>query len=338
MDNIPSTPQASNDGSTDSGRLSIGFDPRVPGLAGDASGLLEVVTQGERMGFDYVTLSDHLVSPVGIESVYPYAADGKWHPVAAGARHDALTAIAFLAAKTTSLRFVTSVLVLPYRPAVLTAKMLATIDVLSEGRLAVGVGTGWMEDEFKATSSPPFAERGKVTDEYLAAMKALWTQARPSFDGVYTSFKDIEFEPKPAQTPHPPIWVGGLSRPAMRRVTRFGDAWYPVLTDQKRPLDSLALMNDAIMGMREQVVAAGRSEDSVTVAVRVHEHGESVDTTAADGGHRLFSGPAIQVARDLSDLRRSGVSAVDVRFTADAVSDVLKEMDRFRHEVMPHIE
>jgi alkanesulfonate monooxygenase SsuD/methylene tetrahydromethanopterin reductase-like flavin-dependent oxidoreductase (luciferase family) len=110
---------------------------------------------------------------------------------------------------------------------VFTAKALATIDVLSEGRVTAGCGAGWMDEEFKALGVPPFAERGKVTDEYLRIFKTLWTEDDPRFEGSYVHFKDITFLPKPVQKPHPPLWIGGES-PAARPRRRPGDAWYPI--------------------------------------------------------------------------------------------------------------
>ena len=102
----------------------------------------------------------------------------------------------------------------PHRPAVLAAKMLSTIDVLSEGRLVIGIGAGWLKAEFDAVVTTPFAERGAVTDEYLEAFRALWTQEHAQFDGRYPKFADLVFLPRPVQQPHPPIWVGGESGPS----------------------------------------------------------------------------------------------------------------------------
>src|SRR5262245_26976537 len=116
-----------------------------------------------------------------------------------GERHEQLTAIAYLASKTSRLKFLTSVMVVPHRPAVLTAKILATIDVMSGGRLIVGVGAGWLEEKFVAIGAPPFAERGTATDEYLMAFRELWTKDKPRFDGRFVKFSDILFAPKPVQ-------------------------------------------------------------------------------------------------------------------------------------------
>ena len=113
---------------------------------------------------------------------------------------------------TRRIELLTSVAVVPYRPAVLAAKLFLTADVLSGGRVIAGVGSGWMREEFEALGAPPFAERGVVTDEYLRAWRVLWSEARPKFDGDHAKFDNVMFEPKPASRPHLPIWVGGESR------------------------------------------------------------------------------------------------------------------------------
>ena len=148
-----------------------------------------------------------------------------------------LTTIAYLAGVTTSIKLLSSVMVLPHRSPVLTAKMLATIDVLSQGRLIVGCGVGWMEEEFEAIGAPPYAERGAVGNEYLRVFKELWTSDDPSFDGDYANFSNIAFAPKPVQQPHPPLWIGGESPPALRRAGQLGDAWYPICSNPSFPWD-----------------------------------------------------------------------------------------------------
>ena len=108
-----------------------------------------------------------------------------------------------------------------------------TIDVLSGGRLTLGIGAGWMREEFEAIDAPDFDARGTVTDEYLRAFVELWTKDVPKFDGKHVRFSNIGFQPKPVQKPYPPIWVGGESGPALRRAARFGDAWYPIGTNRR---------------------------------------------------------------------------------------------------------
>jgi probable F420-dependent oxidoreductase len=200
-----------------------------------------------------------------------------------------LTEIAFIAAKTSRLRLVTSVMVLPHRPPVLSAKILSTIDVLSGGRLTIGIGAGWLQEEFEAIGAPPFAARGAVTNEYLHAFRTLWTKDDPRFEGEYVKFGGIVFAPKPTQKPHPPIWVGGESGPALRRTVQFGDAWYPIGTNPTHPLDSLARYRAGIDRLRTLAIEAGRDPMSIGLAYRCAKHGPELRARATDGERHLVS-------------------------------------------------
>jgi probable F420-dependent oxidoreductase len=317
--------------------MHIGFDARTPGAVADPDELTKLVTAGEALGFDYTTVFDHLVVQRSLQAKYQSSADGELPSTAYGRCHEQLTAIAFLAAKTRNLRFVTSVMVVPYRPPVLAAKMIATIDILSAGRLTVGVGAGWIRDEFEALGAPSFAERGRVTDEYLESMKTLWTEEIPSYEGNHVRFSGIALAPKPAQKPHPPLWVGGLSGAAMRRAARLGNAWYPMLNDQSKPLDSLERLRAGISGIRSAAEAAGRDPDSLSVAVRVAMHGDQLPPRAGDGGRRLFSGSGADFAGDLSSLRDLGIIAVDFRFEQPTAERVLQQMEAFQRNVVARI-
>ena len=314
--------------------MQIGFDIRAPELIATPERFIGAIKLGEELGFDYTTISDHLVSPHEVTAKYPYSASGKLSTIAAGARHEQLTAIAFLAAKTTNLRFVTSVMVAPYRPPVLTAKIVSTIDILSGGRITVGVGTGWMKDEFEAVGAPDFSKRGRVTDEYLETMKTLWTQETASYEGSFVRFPEVSFEPKPVQKPHPPLWIGGLSEPAMRRAAHFGDAWYPVPDDQKIPLDTLNRLRGGMARMRELTEAAGRDPASVSIAIRVHDYGERLAPQANDGERQLFSGSPTEIAADLERIRELGICAIDFRFSANTTTEAMRDMETFRRDVI----
>ncbi len=171
----------------------IGFNAPTSGPLSAAADLTKIVVGGEEMGFDYATFSDHLVIPTAIAAEYPYSATGEFPSGARAERHEQLTEVAWIAAKTKRLRLVTSVMVVPHRPAVLTAKILATIDVLSGGRLTLGIGAGWMREEFEAIGAPDFGARGAVTDEYLRAIVELWTNDAPKFEGKHVRFSKIGF-------------------------------------------------------------------------------------------------------------------------------------------------
>src|SRR3977135_2083590 len=171
--------------------MQFGFNAPTAGPLSATAPLTKLVVAGEAMGFDYATLSDHVVIPTDIQAKYPYSSTGEFPAGARAERHEQLIEVAFLAAKTTRLRLITSVMVVPHRPAVLTAKMLSTIDVLSGGRLTLGIGAGWMKEEFEAIQAPDFAERGKVTDEYIKAFIELWTKPNPKFAGKHVRFDNI---------------------------------------------------------------------------------------------------------------------------------------------------
>ena len=140
---------------------------------------MQVAQAAERAGFAFLSVNDHVIVPGRLGSAYPYTQGGAWAAAEHGHCFDQLATLAFLAGCTSRLRLLTSVMVVPHRPPIATAKMLATIDVLSGGRLMLGVGAGWMQEEF-ALLGAPFAERGRLTDEYLEAFKVLWTQQRKS--------------------------------------------------------------------------------------------------------------------------------------------------------------
>src|SRR5271166_3723298 len=191
--------------------MQIGFNLPISGPMSSPENLARIAQQGEALGYDSLTLTDHIVLPNLRVPGYPYSESGEFFGEGPERRHEQLTAAAFIAAKTTRIRLVLAVMVVPHRPAVLTAKMLATIDVLSGGRLIVGVGAGWLKEEFEALGTPPFEERGAVTDEYMLAFRELWTKDSPRFDGRFVKFNDVVFAPKPVQKPCPPMWVGGES-------------------------------------------------------------------------------------------------------------------------------
>src|SRR5499433_4396558 len=154
-----------------------------------------IAKRAEELGYYMVLFGDHIVVPRHITSTYPYTADGAFPGSGSGKAMEQLTVLAFLAGQTPTIRLVTSVIIVPHRPPLVAAKALATLDVLSKGRLIVGIGVGWMREEFEALGLPPFAERGAVTDEYLTACRELWTKDEPRFAGRYVSFANITFCP-----------------------------------------------------------------------------------------------------------------------------------------------
>jgi probable F420-dependent oxidoreductase len=317
--------------------MQYGFGAPVSGALSTPDNLARIAVEGEAMGYDYATISDHVVIPRDIEARYPYSDTGEFPGRSRGDRHEQLIAVAFVAGKTSRLRLVTSVTVVPHRPAVLQAKMLATIDVLSKGRLTFGIGAGWMKEEFEALGVPPFPERGTVTDEYLMACRELWTQEDPRFEGKYVNFANVLFEPKPVQKPHPPIWVGGESGPALRRTARLGDGWYPIGTNPQHRLDSMKRFQAGVERLRRLTREAGRDPAKITLAYRVTSWGKSLPARADDGERRLFSGEIGDVVADLKAFRDFGVGHVDFSFDGDTPDAMIANMRRFREDVLAKV-
>ncbi len=317
--------------------MQLGFNLPISGPTCGARSFTRIAQEGEAMGYDYLTLTDHVVLPDMSVPGYPYSESGEFMSNAPSERHELLTATAFIAAKTSRIRLVLAVLVVPHRPAVLAAKMLSTIDVLSEGRLTVGIGAGWLKAEFDAVVTTPFAERGAVTDEYLEAFRALWTQEHARFEGRYTRFSDLVFLPRPAQQPHPPIWVGGESGPSLRRAARFGDAWYPIGSNNKHLLDTLPRLSAGIARLRKLTADAGRDPAKIAVVYRVKRYGEVVPPIASDGERRLFSGSNADIIGDLRALRGLGVSAIDVEVEGHDEAATIANMRRFKETIFARV-
>ena len=247
---------------------------------------------------------------------------------------DQLATIAFLAGCTERLRLLTSVMVVPHRPAMLTAKMLSTIDVLSNGRLIFGAGAGWMKEEF-ALLDAPFEERGRVTDEFLAAFRELWTKDQPAYNGKHVRFSDVLFYPKPMQKPHPPIWIGGESGPALRRTIAFADAWYPGNNSQTKPLDTPERLAAGIAHVRGACEAAGRDPATLEVALLVQDYFEWGDYKIQDGSaRRMFTGTSAAMLEDAQALEHVGVGYVALRLGGANAADSVARIERFGSEVI----
>jgi probable F420-dependent oxidoreductase len=185
------------------------------------------IRAAEESGFESAWIGEHLILPVEYTSKYPYSADGRFPAPLDIPFHDPMLALAFAAAVTSRIKLATGVFVVPLRNPITTAKAVASLDVLSKGRVIFGIGVGWFAEEFAAAGAP-FDRRALRTREYIELMKALWTEENPVYAGKTFSVKGVRFNPKPVQKPHPPIVVGGTSELAIKRAVRYGDGWYAV--------------------------------------------------------------------------------------------------------------
>lgn len=188
-------------------------------------GLVTLAQSAEAAGFESLWTIEHVIYPEGYESSYPYDPSGKMMADASTPMPDPLIWLSFVAAATTELRLGTGIVILPQRNPVILAKELATLDSLSGGRVEFGIGVGWLKEEFDALGVP-WPRRGARTDEYIAAMRALWDADHASYQGEFVSFDDVSSNPKPAQG-RVPIHIGGHSRAAAERAGRLGDGFFP---------------------------------------------------------------------------------------------------------------
>jgi probable F420-dependent oxidoreductase len=234
-----------------------------PGGSGDHADIVGLAQGAERLQFDSAWIGDHVAWPKSFDPAPHEENVGGQDPpqaVVTGPVFEPLTTLAYLAASVQRIRLGLGVLVAPYRNPVLCAKMLAMLDILSGGRLIVGVGAGWMREEFTMLGAPPFENRGTVTDEYIQAFIQLWTEPEPHFEGTYAHVTGVLLNPKPIQSPHPPVWVGGNGEAAMRRAAAYGQGWMPL---HQTPAE----MEVKIRRLRQLVEDAGRHPDEVAVAV-----------------------------------------------------------------------
>jgi probable F420-dependent oxidoreductase len=265
------------------------------------------VRAAEDLGFESAWIGEHLIMPTVSKSKYPYSPDGRFLAPLDVPFHDPMLALTYAAALTSKIRLATGIFVVPLRNAIATAKSVASLDVLSRGRVIFGVGVGWWAEEF-AKVGASFEDRALRTREYIELMKELWTSDEPVYRGKTIEVEGVRFYPKPVQKPHPPIVVGGTSELAFKRTVRYGDGWYGVAKtlDESRAL---------IERLRELERAAHRAKPvEITLSLRT--------------GHPIT----------LDEVQRLGEMGVDralVGMPIRAFSE--DELTRFKDEVMTRI-
>ena len=273
--------------------------------------------RAEALGYDSVWVSDHVVVPRANVANFGTTI------------FDPLITLAVVAGATSRVRLGTTVLIVPYRQAVVTAKMVSSLDTLSGGRVILGVGAGWVAAE-SAMLGVPFAERGPMTDEYLRAMQELWTSPSPSFSGKYVQFHDLHFEPKPVQRPLP-IWVGGHGKASLRRAAELGAAWHPI----NRSPDELRAGVAELVRLSK---ASGRATPPALTLrndVRILRAGESAPASAHAG--RVIAGELAAVADQITELAAYGVEELVLELLAADGPELDAQMAAFAERVRPRV-
>ena len=315
--------------------MEFGFSLPGRGPLASIDVVLQLAEKADALRFDSLFVTDHVVMPVASgKSVYPYTTSGQFPGGLAQDYLEPLTTLAHLAHATKRARLGISVLVIPYRNPLLQAKMLATIDVLSKGRVVLGAGVGWLREEFEAVGAPPFEERGAVTDEYIALMRRTWTTDPVSFQGRYVSIDNVHALPKPMQPRGIPVWIGGHTDGAVRRAARLGDGWHPLIM---RP-PGLLLPDEYASRVRQLKTwakEAGRDPESITLTVRVAMEVRPKRMRPPAGERPLFQGTAEEVSKDIRTYADLGVTHFVWDPTHQDLPSVLDNLARFAHDVMP---
>ena len=306
--------------------MNIGLSiPRLP----DAEGVRKFARRAEELGFESVMAGDHILLPTAGTNQYPYTADGSFQRPVDEPFLETMTMLGFMAACTDEIKLGSTVIILPYRNPLVQAKMFASLDVLTNGRIICGIGVGWLEKEFD-TLGVPYAERGPMSDEYLEIFKALWTESDPEYHGKYFDIEGIQFYPKPVQQPHIPIWVGGHSRAALRRTARYGNCWH---TTRQTP-DFVA---ENLPYLREQTERAGRDPSSISVSLKRSLH--FTDLGMEEGRAVPTGGVLIAPTRDVIDdvyyCRELGIDQLTYDFRVEGIDACIGVMEHLAAEVLP---
>jgi probable F420-dependent oxidoreductase len=274
-----------------------------------------LAVKAEHAGLDGVFVPDHILAKPATTQHY-----GAHWP-------DPFSLLAYFAGRTQRISLGASVIVLPYRNALVAAKAAATVDQASGGRFIFGVGVGWDEAEFTDLKIP-FRERGRMSDDYIRAIKAAFSADVPEYSGAYLSFSGATFSPRPVQRPHPPIWVGGMpgavSAPAVRRCAELGDAWHPLAL-------SLDDIEKGYATLRDLAARAGR-RDALGLAPR-----NALDLTDAPkgAGRAAFQGSVAEVVSDIWRVRALGAEWVTFDLPRAGVPAMSRAIERLAQEVKP---
>jgi probable F420-dependent oxidoreductase len=275
--------------------------------------IVDIAKSAEDLGFDSLWVSDHIIIP---ES----------HKGFGDVFYDPFATLSFVAAKTRSIQLGTSVIILPYRNPIVLAKMVSTLDVLCGGRLTLGVGVGWLEDEFEALGVS-YMDRGAITDECIAVLKNLWSSDEPGYRGKYYKFSKIRFFPKPLQKPHPPLWIGGNGLVALRRAILIGNGWHPV-----------GLTPDEIRERRRAVGESQTRNQSSNFVISLRKNLQIYESKKKKPDVREpLRGTPEMISKGIELYAKSGVSHLVFQILGGRFKDIIHSMEFFSTEIRPFL-
>lgn len=316
--------------------MKIGWQIPHMGAWTSTAAIDAVCERVEALGYDSLWAADHIVIPTSIDAKYPYNMTGQFGPGSgAWPWMDPFAVLSYVAARTTRVELGTSVIIVPYRHPLVAAKLAAAVDVLSHGRLILGVGVGWMEDEFRQLGiGDQFDARGRVTDDYIAAMQAVWKQDDASYQGEFVQFEHVSALPRPVQQPGPPIWVGGNGKAALRRVATLGHGWHPITM---LPVEIAAGLETLAPMLRSAGREPGEVITSLRRTVRLAKNAAEAAGWQVEDPRQAFTGTPEDVIKQIRAYQDAGVSHLLLSGGGGTVEGLLELLDRFSREVLPAV-
>ena len=288
------------------------------GFPATTEAIVQTACKAEELGFDALLVNDHVIVDDSPRSE-------PWRNV-----YDPLMVLSYVAARTSNIQLGTSVLIMPYRNPIVTAKMFATLDQMSEGRAIVGIGAGWNAEEYDALGIT-FHQRGARTNEYLRLWKACWEPGPTTFHGRFFSFDNMHVNPKPLQQPHPPIWIGGSGKLSLRRAARYAEVWQPTPTPLPDLISNQAYLHDLSAEM-------GRKPPRTRMSFRVNF--SNITGSSNSGDRPTGQGTPEQVVSDMKRYRQeAGLEEFQINFNGSgSLQQLLDSMDVLVEEVIPKVD
>lgn len=306
----------------------FGLDVGIYGLLADPATIATLARHAEDTGFESIWLADHVAFPVTFKSEYPYSAKGDFPLKLDNPLLEPVATMGVLVGATKRVKIGTAVLVMPYRNPLLLARMLVTLDQFSGGRIILGAGVGWLEEEFEVLSSYAFKKRGKVTDEYIEIFKAICAGGEVGYAGETYSFAPVYSSPGSVQRPHPPVLIGGLADAALRRVAKHGNGWLAVTASPEKLTERLATL-------RRMMTDAGRKFEDLSLTYKVFLDIGTAKRSRFDA-REPGTGSVEEITDDLRKMFALGFTRIIVRYRGASADEMRRQIDRFAEDIVPN--
>jgi len=308
---------------------SFGLDVGIYGPLADPPTILQLARRAEEAGFESIWLADHVAFPVSFTSEYPYGPAGQFPTRLDDPLMEPVATMGVLIGATRRVRIGTAALIMPYRNPVLLARMLVTLDQFSGGRIILGAGVGWLEEEFNVLGTTDFKRRGKVTDEYLEIFKAICGGGEVGYRGETYAFDPVLSSPGSLQRPHPPILIGGLSNAALRRVVSHGNGWLAVAAPPEKLRERLGVLG-------RLATEAGRGLRDLSLVYKIFLSIGEAKRGPFDA-REPGTGSIAEITDDLKRLFALGFQRIIVRYRGSSTAELTSQIDRFAGDIVPAV-